>query len=83
MEYVFKIKNNTNARSTGRACTTILLPNIHSLIPAEMATILNSIDLFGKKLQKEYICMITVFIFIYLNKFLPYELYVCIQNKND
>lgn len=81
--YEFKIQDQTNSRSSGRACSTILLSNIHKLIPPDMAKILQTINIFGKKLQKEYICMLTMFIFRYLNKYVPYELYVCIQNKMD
>jgi hypothetical protein len=81
--YEFKIQDQTNNRSSGRTCSTILLSNIHQLIPENMAKIFKTIDIFGKKLQKEYICMLTMFIFRYLNKYLPYELYMCIQNKTD
>jgi hypothetical protein len=78
--YEFKIQDLTNRRSAGRSCSSILITNINNVIPKEVQMKLIEMNIMGgAKFPKEYLCMLTLFIFRYYDYYITYEMYQCIR----
>jgi hypothetical protein len=78
--FEFKIQDLMNTRSAGRNCDTLLVSNIHKYISPDIMSLLNKALSSGKKLQKGYLCMLTLFLFRYQKKYISYETYQIIHD---
>lgn len=81
--FEFKIQDLMNNRSAGRNCDTLLVSNIHKYISPDIMTRLNKTLSSGKKLQKGYLCMLTLFLFRYQKKYISYETYQLIHEDES